>query len=274
MRGPNLEEITIAVIMAIHNRKEKTISCLESLVACKPAYVKLNIYICDDGSTDGSETAISRFDQSIKIIRGNGNWYWARSMFEARKSVMEDFDELLWLNDDVILFENALELALQFRMHNPNSILVGQFVDPIRNEISYGGFMRRNLNPLAYTRVLARTGPLNVDTFNGNFVLIPKVSESKLGSIDGRFSHAYADCDYGLRAKQLGVSNLVLPGYLGNCLSNETDDSGSRIKKIVAWFSVKKSPMNSQIRFFRRHGGWFWPIFLITPVIRILIKGK
>lgn len=269
-----MQKTTIAVIMAIHNRKEKTISCLESLLACKPANVELDIYICDDGSTDGSKTAISILDRSIKIIQGPGNWYWARSMFEARKSVVKDFDELLWLNDDVILFKNAIQLSLEYRIHNPNSILVGQFVDPIRNEISYGGFMKRNLNPLAYTRVLARSGPINVDTFNGNFVLIPKDLESKLGSIDGRFSHAYADCDYGLRAKQFGASNLVLPGYIGECSTNLIDDSGSRLRNIVDWFSVKRSPIKSQMRFFRRHGGWYWPIFIITPLLRILIKGK
>ncbi|NBO71216.1 MAG: glycosyltransferase family 2 protein [Bacteroidetes bacterium] len=269
-----MEQITIAVIMAIHNRKAKTLTCLQSLIACKPENVQLNIYICDDGSSDGSETAILSFEQSIKIIRGTGNWYWARSMYEARKFIMENFDELLWLNDDVILFENALELALQFRIQNPNSILIGQFVDPIRNEISYGGYMRRNSNPLSYTRVVAKSGPLSVDTFNGNFVLIPNFLETKLGSIDGRFSHAYADCDYGLRAKKLGVSNLVLPGYIGTCVGNDTDDSGSRLRNVVTWFSKKKSPIKSQIRFFRRHGSWYWPIFLFIPVIRILIKGK
>lgn len=269
-----MKEWTIAVIMAIHNRKEKTISCLESLLASKPNNVRLAIYICDDGSTDGSERAISMLDENIKIIRGPGNWYWARSMFEARKSVMNDFDELLWLNDDVILFKNAIQLALEYRIQNPNSILVGQFLDKDLNEISYGGYMRRNLNPLAYSRVLALTGSIKVDTFNGNFVLVSKDLESRLGWIDGDFAHAYADCDYGLRAIQHGISNLVLPGYIGTCSQNGIADSGSRVMNVIQWFSIKKSPIKSQIRFFRRHGAWYWPIFLITPLLRIIIKGK
>jgi len=269
-----MEKITIAVIMAIHNRKEKTISCLESLFACKPPNVNLDIYICDDGSTDGSDTAILNFDQNIRILKGPGNWYWARSMFEARKSVMTDFDELLWLNDDVTLIKDALQLALQYRINHPNSILVGQFVDPTQNEISYGGFIRRNRNPLAYTRVMAKSGTINVDTFNGNFVLIPKDLESKLGIIDGRFAHAYADCDYGLRAKKLGISNLVLPGYLGACSTNVSDGPSSRFNRIVEVFSIKQSPLRSQIRFFKRHGGCLWPVFIFTPVLRILIKGR
>lgn len=266
--------MTIAVIMAIHNRREKTIACLESLMASKPKNVTLDIYICDDGSTDGSDAAILEFEENIKIVRGPGNWYWARSMFEARKRVINDFDELLWLNDDVILFENAIQLALEYRLQNPNSILIGQCLGEDRHEISYGGYMRRNHNPLAYTRVNARTGSIIADTFNGNFVLVTKELESRLGWIDGEFAHAYADCDYGLRANKHGISNLVLPGYIGTCSTNVVNHSGSRLKNIFLWFSIKNSPIKSQIRFLRRHGNWFWPIFLITPVLRIMIKGK
>ena len=269
-----MQEKRIAVIMAIHNRKNLTIACLDSLIRCKPTNVLLDIHICDDGSTDGSASAISMLNRNIKIITGPGNWYWARSMYEARKSVITDFDELLWLNDDVLLFENSLKLALDFRAQNPDSILVGQLIDPFRKEISYGGFIRRNSNPLAYTRVVANSGPIKVDTFNGNFVLIPKEIESRLINIDGRFSHAYADCDYGLRAQKLGISNLVLPGYVGTCATNSDEESSSRFVKIVDWFSVKRSPIKSQIRFFKRHGGYFWPIYIITPIFRILITGK
>jgi GT2 family glycosyltransferase len=113
-----------------------------------------------------------------------------------------------------------------------------------------------------------------VDTFNGNFVFVPKNSESRLGWIDGKFAHAYADCDYGLRANQEGVSNLVLPGYIGTCSTNVIYVSGSRVMNLIRWFGTKRSPIKSQIRFLKRHGPWFWPIYLITPLVRIIIKGK
>ena len=46
------------------------------------------------------------------------------------------------------------------------------------------------------------------------------------------------------------------------------------LANIVKLFGIKRSPLKSQIRFLKEHGNWSWPIFLITPIVRILIKGK
>ena len=59
--------INIAVLLTCHNRKDKTLSCLSSLFAATERYnlskeegknVGLDIFITDDGCTDGTADAI------------------------------------------------------------------------------------------------------------------------------------------------------------------------------------------------------------------------
>ena len=59
--------------------------------------------------------------------------------------------------------------------------------------------------------------PQPCTTFNGNVVLVPKSVYRRVGGIERRFSHAYADFDYGLRARALGFQVVVSGNAVGTC---------------------------------------------------------
>ena len=52
--------IRVAAVMAVHNRRELTLSCLDSLLAQRAPGVSLDIFVLDDDSTDGTAEAIAR----------------------------------------------------------------------------------------------------------------------------------------------------------------------------------------------------------------------
>jgi GT2 family glycosyltransferase len=260
----------IAILMACHNRAAKTIKCIESLLESRPTHWNIRIYLVDDGSTDGTSEKVEVLHPNLKIIKGDGTWFWAHSMFQAESAIDQFFDAIIWLNDDVELMSSALGYIDQYHSKFPSSILVGQCIDPLTREITYGGLEKYDSHPFHYRRIEA-TGDFHLaDTFHGNFVFIPFSVSKQVGMIDGKFAHAYADLDYGLRARGLKIPILVVPEVVGYCTRNSQRPASNLKSRFQQLFSEKGLPLQSQIRFLRRHGGALWPIFLFPPVLRVI----
>lgn len=55
---------TIAVLLTAHNRKEKTLLCLDFLFKQKQVEeYTIDVYLTDDGSTDGTSEAVKKHFQ-------------------------------------------------------------------------------------------------------------------------------------------------------------------------------------------------------------------
>lgn len=210
---------SIAVLITCHNRRNKTLNCLQSLYNCfLPASCNFNVFLVDDGSTDGtSEEVRSRYPET-NIIAGSGNLFWNKGMhlaWESANKQNKKFNYYLWLNDDVELFENALTDLLS-SAEEKKGIIVGSIQSRKHGSISYGGLDSKN-------KLLPPNGSLQLcHTFNGNVVLIPDFAFEKIGNLDPVFPHAIGDFDYALRARKLGVSSFISKNFLGYCEKNET----------------------------------------------------
>ena len=58
----------IAVLMTCHNRKAKTIRCLRNLY-CQN--INLDIFLVNDGCTDGTEEFVAKEFPKVNIIEGD-----------------------------------------------------------------------------------------------------------------------------------------------------------------------------------------------------------
>ena len=69
----------LAVIMACHNRREHTLSCLKALKQQSVnGKVVVDVYLLDDGSTDGTSAAVKNTFPNVHIVEGDGNLFWNR----------------------------------------------------------------------------------------------------------------------------------------------------------------------------------------------------
>jgi len=266
-------QLRVAVLIACHNRKNRTIQSLESLYAAKPSNWDLKIYLVDDGSTDGTSEAIEQFDPAIQITKGNGSWYWAHSMHQAEMAINEPCDAILWLNDDVKLDIDSLGRIHDQFVANSESILVGQFRSSAIDSLTYGGYVKYDKHPFHFKHVYVQDQLKLADTFNGNLVFIPISVSKTVGPIDGEFAHAYADMDYGLRARSVGTKIIIIPGFVGICDTNPVTDFNSFADELTFLLSKKSSPVGSQIRFLRRHGNFTWPIYFMAPFTKVLFRS-
>ena len=154
-------------------------------------------------------------------------------------------------------------------------LLAGSVCDPETGVTTYGGQRRRDWHPLRYALVTPPDVPTTVDTVNGNVLLVPRETYRLLGHIDGGFAHSQADMDYGLRLRQAGGENVLIPGHVGTCTANNAASVNldPSLPLSVRWRyfrSPKGTPLRSQVRYLRRHGGPCWPIFLLPPYVRLL----
>ena len=164
----------------------------------------------------------------MSILHGDGSQYWARSMSIAEARALRNTDNdrenlLVWLNDDVDLDDDALSRIVESHDRHPDAVIVGSLRDPDSSVVTYGGLRRTGIHPLKFSLVPPSSQEQPLDTFNGNFLVLTFSTARRLGGIDGEFSHALADIDYGLRCRRLGVPALLAPGTFGNCARNPSE---------------------------------------------------
>jgi GT2 family glycosyltransferase len=268
----------VVAILTVHDRREMTLACLRSYFTQEAPGVELRAVVVDDGSSDGTGNAVAAAFPAAEVISASGDLFWARGMATAEASAMRsDPDYLLWLNDDVWLYPDALRRLLRVAEAFPRRpvLLAGSVCDPDTGVTTYGGHRRRDSHPLRYALVTPPHAPTTVDTVNGNVLLVPRETYRLLGHIDGGFAHSYADMDYGLRLRQVGGENVLIPGHVGTCAANNhvSVNLDPSLPLSVRWRyfrSPKGTPLRSQVRFLRRHGGPCWPVFLLPPYARLL----
>lgn len=216
----------VYVLMACHNRRVLTVKAVQALLqAATTSNTNVQIVLFDDGSTDGTAEAVVEACPNIHIISGDGSAYWARSMATAEAYVLNDLqakerDYLLWLNDDVVLEKDALSKILRTSASFKDSVIVGAVCDPVTGLMTYSGFRRYGKHPLHLAKIAPRSVPIPIESFNGNIVLVPIPVAKLVGGIDGSYSHAWADLDYGFRCQKKRTPAVLAAGYLGKCPPN------------------------------------------------------
>lgn len=276
----------IAILITCHNRKEKTLACLEALYQNDlPEGYSLHVILVDDGSTDGTSEAVWARYPTVEIIKGDGNLYWNKGMHRAFARAMEiGFDAYLWLNDDTILYPGTIVRLLNVwhsskSQTGEDSIIVGSSQDHVTAHLTYGGLVRYSaLKRLRYTLIQPGEQPVECHTMNGNCVLLPHTVAQRIGNLDPVFTHGMGDIDYGLRATKAGCTIWVAPGYVGMCELNSgkglwADSSISlwdRWKKLLGPLGL---PPVEWLIFTRRHSGWLWPLYWLNTYVKFWIKG-
>ena len=275
----------IAVLITCHNRKEKTLSCLEAIYKnILPESYLLDVYLVDDGSKDGTGQAVRERFQSVNIIEGDGNLYWNGGMRLAFSASMDKgYDFYMWLNDDTELYPSAIEtmIATSSKLSaqiNNSVVLVGSTQASLSGKLSYGGLRRISWwRPLNFTLVSPSNTPEICDTMNGNCVLIPHEIANAMGNLEESFTHSMGDIDYGLRVVKAGFCVYISPGFIGQCELNPIEQTflDNHLSLTVRWkkiLCVKGLPPRQRYILARRHAGLIWPFVWVWPYIKLLFS--
>lgn len=251
---------TIAILLTVFNRKDKTLKCLNELYLQEGLNkdYSITIYVTNDGCTDGTPEEIRKRYPDVHIIAGDGSLFWNRGMYTAWvEAAKNDYDFYLWLNDDTFLYSNCIaRLLVQSSSIQDKGIIVGSTCASNDNsKITYGGFDENGL-------ITNLSEPHQTKAINGNIVLISKNAFKKLGTNDPYFRHSLGDTDYGLRARKSGIMCMTGVGIFGECDLHDKptiwmDPSQPFMKR---WKNFLSPTGNNPFEFFyfkRKHFGLF-----------------
>lgn len=277
--------IKVAVILTCHNRKDKTVTCLEHLFLVFDDYIKkshnligLDVFLTDDGCTDGTvETVKDKFfDKSLTVVPGNGQLFWAGGMREAWKEALKNghgYDYFLLLNDDTIIFENCFDELFKtndysLKKCNRKGVYSGITCfndDP--NKISYGGSIWTN-RLLAKLRMLEPCGnPQLCDVANANILLVPREVVDEIGILYDGYRHAVADYDYSITARKKNIPVFVTANVCGKCNDDHgtLEENGRKIcamtlKDRIRYFDNPLHSNKDYLLFIRRNAPMRYPM--------------
>ena len=277
---------TVAVLMTCFNRREITLAGLRSLreqVGLQDC--ELAVYLVDDGSRDGTWQAVEQEFPEVHLLRGDGSLFWNGGMRKAFAAAMKSgHDGYLWFNDDTVLLKDAIQRLLQceanWKLRHPPAIVAGSVKDAKTGERTYGGF-RMNKRGLSMKLEPVQPDPrrgIACDSMNGNLVFIPEEVAGVLGNLEKRFRHQIGDVDYGLRARAAGFDVVLAPDYFGFCSSNPSagtwrDRSLPFARRWKNLMSPKGAPFGEWLLYTRRHYGWRWPMYFLSPYCKTVFSS-
>lgn len=266
----------IAVLLTCHNRKDKTLGCLNNFFkAKKPKNLSFDIFLVDDGSTDGTSCEIRLKFPNINVIEGTGSLFWNQGMRLAWAKAIEnaqDYDFFLWLNDDTFIYHDSvmhlIECYNEYKKNNSKEAIVVAACSEDKNSKLFSYGLRGNQKPIIPNGKIQ-----NGDMMNGNLVLIKSSIHKKVGMLSNNYTHAMGDYDYGLRAIRFGIDLITTKKFVATCESNKSIPvwCNPEIPLMKRWRSLH-TPLGLNIDEYKLFRKRFWPDSYLISMMKIYFR--
>lgn len=250
----------VVAVMPVHNRRDTTLQCVESLERSRVAGIDLRIVVVDDGSTDGTGEALRRLHPTVEIIKGDGSlWYTAGTNRGLSAALRHDPDFVLAMNDDAVVPPSCLPRIIACARKHPRSVVTPLLVrwDDYRTVFQiapiwstwYGGWRHW----LQQTVDTVPEEPFEAQMIVGNAMLIPADAIRQQGLMLEKWLPQYfGDAEYTVRLRRAGWRLIVEPRAQLWCMPNSPPRRLSGSSPAELWRMLwvdRRSPYNLRARF-------------------------
>jgi len=242
---------TVDVIVVNFNTRERTIECLSSVLA--QGIQGLSVILVDNGSTDGSVSAIADAHPGVTIVDVGENVGFARGV--NRGVAASGADYVLLLNPDASVFPGSLEALVAFAVRHPEHGMYGGrtvradgSLDP---SSCWGAPTLWSLTSFAtglstvfkHSRVFdpeslgswQRDTVREVPVITGCLLLARRRDWDAVGGMDERFFLYGEDAEFSARARARGFRPVVVPeAVIQHDVGGSTASSGRKMAMVMA----------------------------------------
>jgi len=114
--------VDLAISVVNYNQKAMTVDCLRSILEAPPECT-CEIYVVDNGSSDGSADRIAALFPTVRLIRNDANLGFAKAHNQVLR--LDNSRYVLLLNNDTTLFPKTLDSLVAFMDAHPQAGLAG-----------------------------------------------------------------------------------------------------------------------------------------------------
>lgn len=276
-----MENKEIAVLLTCHNRKEKTLLCLDSFYSADlPSLYTFDIYIVDDGSSDGTKGAINEKYPQVNIIDGDGSLFWAGGMRLAWQTAIstKKYHAYLLLNDDVVLNKGFMKNLIETEKYAlcktaQTGIYSGATIDGLTKETTYGAYkIIYNHFVMRHKLLIPNKRVQKCELTNANILWVSKETVDAIGIFDKRYTHGLADYDYSLQAIKKKIPVYLAPNVGGVCIHDHGvnwKSSDKPLKERIAYLKSPKGLAYGEYLYYIRKN---FPLFLPYSFIMLWLK--
>jgi GT2 family glycosyltransferase len=223
LKNPNLEDVLIwpAVLAVIvnWNGKDDVLECLRSLVNANYPKDKFKILVVDNGSSDGSQAAISKTYPDVALIKNSKNLGYVRAVNQGIHQGLDWDVEYVWIcNNDIIVHEDALTQLVKIGQSDTKIGVVAPVVYSYRqpqtiDNIGYKiNFWIGRLKKLKYKESIfsdPRSRMNDVDSNLGCSNIIKTSLIQTIGMFNPIYKIYFEETDYNVRAIRSGFRVVI-----------------------------------------------------------------
>jgi len=248
----------VSVIIVTRDTRELTATAILAALAAQGA-LAMEILVVDNGSSDDTAAALPREFPQIQLLRSEKNLGFARAVNRAAQAARGEF--LLLLNSDARPAADALTRAVEWLRANPDGAVAGaQLLNAdgsrqnsianfptLATELLNKSLLRR-LRPEQFPgKEQVFTGPADVETVVGAFMLIRRKDWDAHGGLDERFFFFFEETDFCLQVRRAGRRVTHLPDV------RVWHEQGATAKKVSA--AARIEYWRSRYAYFKKNSG-------------------
>jgi GT2 family glycosyltransferase len=212
----------LSFILVNWNTKELILEALRSIMDTVRGYA-YEIFLVDNGSKDGSPTAVRSTFPQVKLILNDTNQGFARAVNQALNQAEGRY--IVLLNSDARLREGTVQALVAFMDDNPDvGIAGGQLINAdgsLQNSIApfpslatelLNRRLLRTLFPRQYPgKEREYPFPIDVDSLVGACIIVSREAIDDVGNLDEGYFFFMEETDWCLRMKEKGWRVSFVP---------------------------------------------------------------
>ncbi len=212
----------LSVIIVNWNTRDLVMESLSSLYAVTGGF-SIEVFVVDNGSSDGSVEAIRAAYPGVILVENNKNIGFARANNEALRRARGKY--LLLLNTDVILQEHTVAALLEFMEKTPRAGIGGaQLLNPDgTKQNSFDNFptlLSEGLNKSLFKKLFPKrfpskrltfSLPLEVESVIGACMMVRREAVDEVGPMDEDYFLFMEETDWCFRMRERGWRVYLIP---------------------------------------------------------------
>ncbi len=266
----------LSIIIVNWNAKEFLLPCLESLER-EIEGLAVEIFVVDNGSTDGSGSAIRERFPAVTVFENGRNLGFARANNQALRRSVGKY--ALLLNPDTRIKEGAIRCLLSFMEDQPKAAVAGaQLLNrdgskqnsianfpSLATELLNKSLLRRVFPERFPGKERALREPIEVDSVIGACMVVRRKAIEEVGLLDEEYFLFMEETDWCYRMAQAGWKVYHVPRAEVFHFQGKSAELEKRRAKVEFYKSL--------YRFFKKNRGEIqWFLLLTGTILRLAVE--